>query len=314
MLGQGAAAAGSPGAVVRPKRDPPRSDYDGPFAAGRDAFGDKVLPLSLPVRNGSGDVHGLIGMLSGRLFTYADGKRSESEPTDEQRSALEDARGSLIEGVIEESEDESLMDRYLSGEEIDQKVLVDDLETAVAHASFHPVIPVCSGTGVGTAELLEIIISAFPSPAEHVMPDVTTVDGKARSDLTCDPDGPLLLWYGLFPAFWGAVMFTLLRWRGGNWLFAISCAVCSAATWSLSRDDARISICCSLWPCPPRRARSTPRCPFSTPVNYPCTPPAMCTAAAGTVPVIATSTAFAFPHCPGISTATARRNQLFSAR
>ncbi|HSK97677.1 MAG TPA: hypothetical protein VK891_13740 [Euzebyales bacterium] len=44
-----------------------------------------------------------------------------------------------------------------------------------------------------------------------------------------DPDGPLLLWYGLFPAFWGAVMFTLLRWRGGNWLFAISCAVCSAA-------------------------------------------------------------------------------------
>jgi len=192
MLWQECAAVGMPRAVVLTKLDHPRSDYDGTLAACQDAFGDKVLPLYLPVRNGSGDVHGLIGMLSGRLFTYSDGKRSESEPTDEQRSALEDARGSLIEGVIEESEDESLMDRYLSGEEIDQKVLVDDLETAVAHASFHPVIPVCSGTGVGTAELLEIITSAFPSPAEHVMPDVTTVDGKARSDLTCDPDGPLL--------------------------------------------------------------------------------------------------------------------------
>jgi ABC-type thiamin/hydroxymethylpyrimidine transport system permease subunit len=43
-----------------------------------------------------------------------------------------------------------------------------------------------------------------------------------------DPDGPLLLWYGLFPAFWGAITFTFLRWRGANSLFAISCAVCSA--------------------------------------------------------------------------------------
>jgi elongation factor G len=192
MLWQECAAVGMPRAVVLTKLDHPRSDYDGTLAACQDAFGDRVLPLYLPVRNGSGDVDGLFGMLSGRLFSYTDGKRSQSEPTDELRSALEDARGSLIEGVIEESEDESLMDRYLSGEEIDQKVLVDDLETAVARASFHPVIPVCSGTGVGTAELLEIITSAFPSPAEHVMPDVTTVDGRARSDVTCDPNGPLL--------------------------------------------------------------------------------------------------------------------------
>ena len=34
-------------------------------------------------------------------------------------AAYEDLRGSLIEGVIEESEDETLMDRYLGGEEID---------------------------------------------------------------------------------------------------------------------------------------------------------------------------------------------------
>lgn len=43
-----------------------------------------------------------------------------------------------------------------------------------------------------------------------------------------DPDGPLLLWYGLFPAFWGSVTFTLLRWKGANSLFALSCAACSA--------------------------------------------------------------------------------------
>jgi elongation factor G len=33
------------------------------------------------------------------------------------------------------------MERYLGGEEIDQSVLIDDLEEAVARASFFPVIP-----------------------------------------------------------------------------------------------------------------------------------------------------------------------------
>ena len=44
-----------------------------------------------------------------------------------------------------------------------------------------------------------------------------------------DPDGPLLLWYGLFPAFFGAMTLTALRWKGGNLLFALSCGACSAA-------------------------------------------------------------------------------------
>ena len=38
------------------------------------------------------------------------------------------------------------MDRYLGGEEIAHETLTDDLEKAVARASFHPVVPVCSVT------------------------------------------------------------------------------------------------------------------------------------------------------------------------
>ena len=53
---------------------------------------------------------------------------------------MEELRGALIEGIIQESEDETLMDRYLSGEEIDAKVLIEDLEKAVARGSFYPVL------------------------------------------------------------------------------------------------------------------------------------------------------------------------------
>ena len=192
MLWAECAAVKMPCAVMLTKLDHPRSDYAGTLAACREAFGEKVLPLYLPVTGSDGATTGLIGMLSGRLFDYTGGNRVESEPSPDDDDRLESARGELIEGIIEESEDESLMDRYLEGEQIDQKVLIDDLEQAVAKASFHPVIPVCSATGLGTAELLEIITSAFPAPTEHPIPDVYTVAGKTREGIVCDPAGPLL--------------------------------------------------------------------------------------------------------------------------
>jgi ABC-type thiamin/hydroxymethylpyrimidine transport system permease subunit len=40
-----------------------------------------------------------------------------------------------------------------------------------------------------------------------------------------DPDGPILMWYAIFPAVAGLVAFYVMRWRGGNMLFAIACGV-----------------------------------------------------------------------------------------
>ncbi|HET7430847.1 MAG TPA: elongation factor G-like protein EF-G2 [Nocardioides sp.] len=162
-----------PRAVVITKLDQARADYDGVLAQAQRAFGDQVMPLFVPVRSGS-EVTGLVDLL---------------RPCGEEHEAL---RGSLIEGVIEESEDESLMDRYLAGEEIDEKVLVDDLERAVARATFFPVVPVCSVTGVGCAELLDLASRAFPSPAEHPAPELFTVAGGSAGRAFCDVDGPLV--------------------------------------------------------------------------------------------------------------------------
>lgn len=167
------AEVGMPRAVVITKLDQARADYDGVLSQAQSAFGDTVLPLYLPVREGE-EVTALAGLLS------------PSEHADDEM------RGSLIEAVIEESEDETLMDRYLGGEEIAEEILVADLERAVAKASFHPVVPVCSVTGVGCAELLDLAVRAFPAPPEHVPPDVFTPAGGEAAPVTCDPAGPLV--------------------------------------------------------------------------------------------------------------------------
>ena len=166
------AEVGMPRAVVVTKLDHPRADHDGIVAAARTAFGDEVRSVLVPVRDGGGAMTAV-----GHLLDPA--------TTDDRRDAL-------IEAIIEGSEDEGLMDRYLAGEKVTEASLVADLETAMATASLHPVLPVCATTGVGCTELLDLVVSGFPAPDEHPSPEVYLPNGKAAAALACDPDGPLV--------------------------------------------------------------------------------------------------------------------------
>ncbi|HTU09032.1 MAG TPA: GTP-binding protein, partial [Trebonia sp.] len=169
MLWEECAAVGMPRAVVITKIDHQRADYAAALTACREAFGEGVAPLYLPVGGGQsgGDVTGLIGLLSETLYDYSSGTRATGTPEGADADRMATERDSLIEGIITESEDETLMDRYLSGEDIDPKVLIEDLEKAVARGSFYPVLVTSAPQKMGMLELLEVMTEAFPSPAEH---------------------------------------------------------------------------------------------------------------------------------------------------
>jgi elongation factor G len=186
------AAVGMPRAVVITRLDHQRADFEESVAVCRRVFSDNVLPLYLPLHADDGTVGGLIGLLSRTVQDYSDGALVE-RPADREHLELIDAqRNELIEGIIAESEDESLMDRYLGGEEIPIETLVDDLETAVARGSFHPVLAACGTSGLGAEALLEVLTSAFPTPQEHAVPPVAGVDGTPHEPLRCEPAGPLV--------------------------------------------------------------------------------------------------------------------------
>ncbi len=182
---------GMPRAVVMSRLDHPRADYAAVLAECRAAFGDAVLPSQQPVYT-DGQATGILDLLSRKVSDYAeDSKPAVRAASEQEMAAAESARAELIEGIIAESEDETLMERYLGGEDIPTDVLVDDLETAVARATFFPVLATSAITGLGTAELLNFIARAIPSPAEHDVPLVTDLNGNPLGPLTCDPDGPL---------------------------------------------------------------------------------------------------------------------------
>jgi elongation factor G len=171
---------GLPRAFFINKLDRDRASFARALDGIQGAFGKACPPLYLPIGE-EHDFRGLVGLLSGRAFTYDGGSRAEGDVPAELQEAASGLREQLIEAIIQESEDEELMDRYLGGEEIAPTDLIPDLEQAVAAGRLFPVLAGAATRNVGVAELLEVCTQAFPSPTER-----PAVEGRRA-----DPDGPL---------------------------------------------------------------------------------------------------------------------------
>ncbi len=186
ILWRECAAVGMPRAVVVTHLDQPRADFATALADLQSAFGAGVQPLSLPRGDGIG------ALLSQTLRTGSAGARTVTALDASDSAATADARANLVEAVITESEDEGLLERYLEGEEVTFETIVADLEKAVARGVFHPVVPVSPLDGSGTAELLELVCRAFPSPAAGATPSAYGTNGGTRPALDPSPDAPLV--------------------------------------------------------------------------------------------------------------------------
>ena len=193
MLWAECAQAGTPRAVILTKLDHQRSSFEESVQQLKDALGDGVLPLYLPTYASDGHtISGLIGLLSQEVADYSSGSRQKQPADAEQLEAIQDDRARLIESIVTESEDETLLDAWVAGEDLDIDTVIADMEKAVVRGEFYPLIPIDPVTGLAIQEVLELVAKGFPSPLEHRAVTATTPDGKVLKPLTCDPDGPLL--------------------------------------------------------------------------------------------------------------------------
>ena len=194
------AALGTPRAVVMTRLDAPRASFDDSVAACQRVFGgadgQDVLPLYLPVAHEPETApEALVGLLSRRVYDYASGFPPKvSDLTDDVAVAgdVEQARNALIEAIINNSEDESLLDRYLPAR---TSAWTCSSTTWKPRLRGEPSTPSCRcarAPGWVWASCLEIISGGFPSPVELDPPAVTTVTGGPAKPIQCDPAGPLV--------------------------------------------------------------------------------------------------------------------------
>ncbi len=194
MLWDECAAVGMPRAIVVTQLDDDRADAEGTVEACQAMLGEGtgILPLYLPMHADDGRVAGLIDLISQGIRDYSDGVRVDRDADPQHVDLISDARAGLLAAIITESEDEELVERFLSGGEIPFEAAMSEVEKAVARGHFFPVLFTATApTGFGMAELLQVMTRGFPSPLEHPLPLVTGPDGSPMAPLSCVPSGPL---------------------------------------------------------------------------------------------------------------------------
>jgi elongation factor G len=179
-----------PRAIAVTKLEQSRADFDETIARCRRIFGD-VQPVGVPLIE-DGRVTGAINLLRRSVTDYRSGEPTSREPDETEAAIIEEHWDPLIESIIEESEDETLLDRHLSGEPIDLDIVLPDLRAAVATGRFFPMIPAHAPTGMGIEGLLELFEQGFPSPASAPLPKVHKPSGEPFGAVSCDPQGPLV--------------------------------------------------------------------------------------------------------------------------
>lgn len=194
MLWDECTAMGMPRAIVVTQVDHDRADAEVTVEDCQALLGEGagILPLYLPMHADDGRVAGLIDLISQGIRDYSDGVRVDRDADPQHVDLISDARAGLLEAIITESEDEELVERFLSGGEIPFEAALSDLEKAVARGHFFPVLFTATApTGFGMDELLQVMTRGFPSPLEHPLPLVTAPDGSPMAPLSCAPSGPL---------------------------------------------------------------------------------------------------------------------------
>jgi elongation factor G len=146
-------------------------------------FGRKCLPIQLPIGAHTG-FQGVVDLLKMKIYTGTSAEEGEV-PADLQ-SQVQSLREKLVESIAET--EDSLLEKYLGGEELSQEELRKALRQAVVSGKL---IPIMVGSGlqnIGVIPLMNAVVDYLPAPKER---EVMIIGGDNHpTKITADPAGP----------------------------------------------------------------------------------------------------------------------------
>ena len=159
------------------KMDRTGADFDRVVEMMRERLASNFVPVQLPV--GSGEMFtGLIDLIKMKLVTYEDDSlgtmfTEDSIPNDLQERAYE-GREQLLEAVSDF--DDTLMEKFLEGEDISEDEIRVALRQAVINSTAVPVLCGAAFKNKGVQRLLDAIVAYLPSPRD--VPEIVGHDLK----------------------------------------------------------------------------------------------------------------------------------------
>ena len=154
------------------KMDKMGADYFATLKSIRERLGAPACPYNLPLGR-ENEFQGIIDLLTQKAYVWKDetGMKFEEIPIPEEEKAnVEKYRHELVEKIAEN--DDTLLEKYLKGEQIETDELKKALRKAVITYKIVPVLAGSSLRNKGVQPLLDAVVDYLPSP-----PDIVEIQG-----------------------------------------------------------------------------------------------------------------------------------------
>ena len=158
---------GLPRAIVVSKLDRDRASFERALDSIRGRFGRSAVPVQIPLGSDK-DFKGVIDLVRMKAFIYTpdgDGKAREGEIPAEYAEAAKAAHEELVELIAEGKDD--LMEEFFEKGTLPEEHIVAGLMEETRELRVFPILCMSGLHNIGSDLLLDLIGSAFPSPAER---------------------------------------------------------------------------------------------------------------------------------------------------
>ncbi|MBA3747703.1 MAG: elongation factor G [Solirubrobacterales bacterium] len=165
--------------------DRERADFFRALESLKEAFGAHVVATEIPIGS-EHTVSGVIDLIDMKAYSYSDATPpgrdncTEIPIPDDLQATAEKYRENLMDEVCEVSD--SLMERYLEGEDIAHDEIVTALKDGTNHGRLFPVTCGVATRNLATNRLLDAIVEDLPSPVKHGGLELAEITLEHRED------------------------------------------------------------------------------------------------------------------------------------
>lgn len=136
------------------KMDKDQADFSQILSVITESFGVNCVPLHIPIGTGS-SFSGIVDIITGIGIDKADAATKE---------LLEKSKTAVFDAIAET--DDSLLEKYLSGEDLTKEEVAHGLQAGIASGSIIPIFCGSAEKSIGIDTLIEDITHYFPSPQD----------------------------------------------------------------------------------------------------------------------------------------------------
>ena len=152
-------------------------------------LGRRFVAIAWPI--GEGDkFRGYVDLAANKAFLFEkDGATKEAPIPAELEADVRQARSALVDAAAEA--DDTLLEKFLGGEELSVDEIHTGLREGVLHRSFVPAVPLAAMPMNGVDFFLDTVIDLLPSPADIAKVEGTKPGGSDPVEFKVDPAGSL---------------------------------------------------------------------------------------------------------------------------